>query len=123
MNERAPVSAFALESSSRIVGVLADLVEGVAHRAAAIVLEELDRREPAAASTVSEFVSVMEAAEILRADRQRVYDLLSRGKLRRWKDGSRTLIRRDELLAYIAGGVAPVLPTPSRDRMGSGAAA
>ena len=118
-----PASSLASPSSSRIPGLLADVVEEVAQRAAAIVLEELDRREPATRSSAPEFVSVKEAAEILRSDRQRVYDLLSRGKLRRFKDGARTLVRREELLVYIAGDVAPVLPTGSRDGIARGAAA
>jgi excisionase family DNA binding protein len=51
-----------------------------------------------------EFLTVPEAAELLRADRQRVYDLCSSGRLTRHKDGSRTLIRRAELEAHLAAG-------------------
>ena len=89
-------------------------VEAVAARAAAIVLDELDARQPAGVE--SEFVTVDEAAEILRSARQRVYDLCSNGRLTRVKDGSRTLLRRDEILAYLAGkSVAHALPTPQRN--------
>src|SRR5215208_4761648 len=42
-------------------------------------------------------MSVAEAAEFLRCDRQRIYDLLSQGRLSRVKDGSRTLVLRQEL--------------------------
>lgn len=51
----------------------------------------------------SEFLTVAEAADLLRADRQRVYDLLSAGRLIRHKDGSRVLVKRAELEAYLNG--------------------
>ena len=51
----------------------------------------------------SEYLTVQEAADMIRADRQRVYDLLSSGRLTRHKDGSRVLIRRAELEAYLHG--------------------
>jgi excisionase family DNA binding protein len=47
------------------------------------------------------WLSVLEAAELLRCKRQRVDDLLSQGRLARYKDGSRTLLRRAEVDAYI----------------------
>jgi excisionase family DNA binding protein len=43
-----------------------------------------DRREP-------ELLTVVEAAERIRAKPQRIYDLLSDGRLSRHKDGSRVL--------------------------------
>jgi excisionase family DNA binding protein len=55
----------------------------------------------------SEFLTVPEAADVLRADRQRVYDLLSSGRLTRHKDGSRVLVRRAELEAYLSGSPQP----------------
>lgn len=48
-----------------------------------------------------EYATVVEAAEILRAKPQRVYDLLSARVLTRHKDGSRTLVERAELEAYL----------------------
>jgi excisionase family DNA binding protein len=48
-------------------------------------------------------VTVIEAADLLRAKRYRVDDLLSRGTLTRIKDGSRTLIERAEIEAYLGG--------------------
>src|SRR5262245_11459305 len=42
----------------------------------------------------SPFVTVDEAARILRCDRQRIYDLASAGRLPRVKEGGRTLHRR-----------------------------
>jgi excisionase family DNA binding protein len=52
----------------------------------------------------SPYMSVVEAAEWLRSSRQRVDDLCSQGKLTRFKEGSRTLISRDELAAYVKNG-------------------
>jgi excisionase family DNA binding protein len=46
----------------------------------------------AASDSVSPWLSVVEAAELLRCKRQRVDDLLSQGRLARYKDGSRTLV-------------------------------
>lgn len=70
------------------------------------VAELLADRAPAV--DVSPYLSVAEAAELLRADRQRVYDLLSSGRLTRHKDGARVLVLRAELAAYLlspeAGG-------------------
>lgn len=87
-----------------------DVLEAVARRAAEIVLERLpaDRNGPE-----SEFLSVAEAAELLRSSRQRVYDLLSDGRLTRHKDGSRVLVERAELVAHLR-------PTASRGRTRSG---
>ena len=97
-----------------------ELVEAVAdeaaRRAVAIVRAELAALSPAA----SEYLTVPEAAELLRARPQRVYDLLSEGRLQRFKDGSRVLIRRADLEAYLADGVARVLPTAARSGAGSG---
>lgn len=51
----------------------------------------------------SPYLTVPEAAELLRCKRPRVDDLLSQGKLTRVKEGSRTLIARAELEAYLRG--------------------
>ncbi len=77
-----------------------ELVEAVAQRAAEIVLEQL-----AAPDQSSPWLTVPEAAEYLRASRQRIYDLLSSRRLTRHRDGTRVLIRRDELDRYLASGV------------------
>ena len=90
----------------------AELVESIARRAAEIVLERLG-----APPAESEFLTVEEAAELLRCGhddegrvkRQRVYDLLSDGRLERFKDGSRVLVRRADVVAHLR-------PTPSRTR-------
>ncbi len=78
-----------------------ELVEAVAQRAAEIVLEQLSGRSHPA----SPWLTVPEAAEYLRASRQRIYDLLSSRRLTRHRDGTRVLIRLDELDRYLAGGV------------------
>ncbi len=83
------------------------VLETVAARAAELVLERLETPSPAA----SEFLTVAEAAELLRAKPQRVYDLLSDGRLERFKDGSRVLVRRADVAAHL-------LPTGSRGRTG-----
>jgi excisionase family DNA binding protein len=44
-----------------------------------------------------------EAENMLRCKRERVYDLLSQGRLPYLKDGSRVLIRRADVLAYLEG--------------------
>jgi excisionase family DNA binding protein len=76
----------------------AEAVETIAARAAELVLEQLEaERSPA-----SEFLSVYEAAALLRSSRQRVYDLCSSGRLRRYKDGARVLVERAELERYLA---------------------
>lgn len=92
---------------------LDELVERVASR----VLERL----PAAAPT-SPYMSIDEAADYLRAKRQRVYDLLSASRLTRFKDGSRVLVSREGLDAHLSG-VAHSLPTGSRRRMATRSAA
>ncbi len=99
------------------------LVDAIAERAAEIVLERLGEREALAGSP---YLSVDEAAEYLRSSRQRVYDLLSSGRLSRHKDGSRVLVARAELEAHLAGEavgrVAQPLPRRSQGRTRSGVA-
>lgn len=99
------------------VTVPPELVEAIAELVEERVLERLeaDRRD-----SVSPYLTPVEAAELLRAGRQRVYDLLSSGRLRRYKDGARVLVSRDELEAYLDGDgsrrIALRCPTPSDPR-------
>jgi excisionase family DNA binding protein len=72
-----------------------ELVDTIANRAAALVLERLDGSMPA-----SEFLTVEEAAEVLRCKPQRIYDMRSDGRLSRFGDGSRALVSRRELVAH-----------------------
>jgi excisionase family DNA binding protein len=53
----------------------------------------------------SPYLSVQEAAACLRAPRSRVYDLLSAGRLSRFKDGARVLVSRAEIEAHLAGAM------------------
>lgn len=85
-----------------------DAVEAIAARAAELVLERLGDAQAAP----SEFLSVQEAAAFLRCSRQRVYDLLSDGRLARHKDGSRVLVSRADLVAHL-------LPHNPRSRIGT----
>jgi excisionase family DNA binding protein len=82
--------------------VPAGWLDAVAQRAAEIVLAHDERRCVRAAA--SPYLNVAEAAEYLRAKPQRVYDLLSSRRLTRFKDGSRTLVSRAELDAYLENG-------------------
>lgn len=50
----------------------------------------------------SPYLTILEAAQLLRCKRQRVDDLLSQRRLSRYKDGSRTLVSRAEIDEYIA---------------------
>lgn len=89
-------------------------LERVARRAAELVRVEI---APVAVVSSSPFLTVAEAAAYVRAKPQRIYDLLTQRRLSRFKDGSRTLVSKDELDAHLAGEavgrVAPVLPTGS----------
>jgi excisionase family DNA binding protein len=49
-------------------------------------------------------MTIPEAAEYLRCSRQRIDDLLSQRRLRRYKDGSRTLVSRAEVEVYVGSG-------------------
>jgi excisionase family DNA binding protein len=54
-------------------------------------------------------VKADEAAEYLRCDRQRIYDLVSSRRLTKLKDGSRVLLFRAELDEYVASSLPPRL--------------
>jgi excisionase family DNA binding protein len=86
-----------------------ELLERIARRAAELVLERLGGQNDA--RELSEFLTVPEAADLLRAKPQRVYDLVSSGQLERFKDGSRVLVRRADVVAHL-------LPSSSQSRTG-----
>ena len=73
-------------------------LDALAQRVAAI----LDQRTPVTQRDERRYLSVAEAADYLRCSRQRVYDLCSQGTLRRLKDGTRVLLDRAEIDAYLA---------------------
>jgi excisionase family DNA binding protein len=92
-------------------------VETIAERAAELALE----RGGNGCVGASPYLSVTEAAEYIRAKRQRIYDLLSARRLTRFKDGRRVLVARAELDAYLVGRssvIAPGLPLPLQTRIG-----
>jgi len=71
-----------------------------------VLVDEAVREQLAAHTSTngsSPYMTVTEAAEYLRASKQRVYDLLSAGRLTRRKDGTRVLVSREELEAHLAG--------------------
>jgi excisionase family DNA binding protein len=73
------------------------LVEAIAERAAEIVLEQrADDRDVS-----SPWLSIAEAADYARCDRQRIYDLRSSGRLSPYSDGSRAVVSRVELDAHL----------------------
>jgi len=63
---------------------------------------ELARREAEApAEPESQFLTISEAAELLRCNRGRIDNLLSARRIPRVKEGARTLIRRVDVDAYL----------------------
>jgi excisionase family DNA binding protein len=80
-----------------------EILSAIAVLVVPLVLGELQRSETRRADEL-EYLTVAEAAERLRAKPQRVYDLLSAGRIRRYKDGARVLVKRTELEAYLAKG-------------------
>jgi excisionase family DNA binding protein len=89
----------------------AEVLEAIVAEVEQRVVARLAEHEPPA-----EFLTVDEAADLLRAKPQRVYDLCSAGVLRRFKDGARTLISRSELLEHLGAGCPPVAQARGRQR-------
>jgi excisionase family DNA binding protein len=77
--------------TERVCDLPDDLVDELARRVAALL-------EP---SGLSPYLSVSEAADVLRCKPQRIYDLLSSRRLTRFKDGSRVLLSREEIDTYL----------------------
>lgn len=93
------------------------LVQAIAAAVEARVVERLPNFDVLGENRGSEYLTTAEAAELMRCTRQRIYDLLSAGRLRRYRDGRRVLIRRAEIQAHLAGEeVAPTLPPFPRSR-------
>ena len=88
-NGTAPTPGAALDAA------LVALVPAIADRVADLLAERLtaDARSP--------WLTVAEASEYLRCKPKRIYDLLSQRRLPAHHDGSRVLLRRDELDAYV----------------------
>ena len=70
-------------------------IERIAERVASLA---------ASSSPSDPWLSIDEAAEYLRAKPQRLYDLVSTGRLKPAKDGRRLLFRRSVLDAYLESG-------------------
>lgn len=51
---------------------------------------------------LAQYMSVAEAAEYLRCKRNRVYDLVAQKRVPSYRDGTRVLLKRDELDRYLA---------------------
>jgi excisionase family DNA binding protein len=83
------------------------VVEQIAEVAAEIVLVRL--REMETARPQYEYLTIPEAAALLRCGRQRIDNLLSSGRLTRVKEGRRTLVARGEIEEYL-------VRFPKRDR-------
>ena len=80
-----------------------DDVEALVAEVTDRVLERLVEQRELAPSE-SPYVTVSEAAKILCAQAQRIYDLCSRGRLTRYRDGTRVLLDREEILGYLREG-------------------
>lgn len=76
-----------------------EIVEAIAERAAALVSDRLPATE--------EWLDVDGAAAYMKCGKSRVYALTSQGALPVFKDGSRSLYRRDDLREFILSGGAP----------------
>jgi excisionase family DNA binding protein len=86
-------------SEHRVELLLSDeVVDQIADRAAALVLERLD------AVIASRWMSVTEAAAYARCSVQHIYDMRSDGRLQRHGDPGHALVDRRELDAYLEGG-------------------
>jgi excisionase family DNA binding protein len=73
-----------------------EVVDAIARRAAELVLERLDQ-----AGGAGEWLTVEEAAELLRCQPQRIYTLRSTGRLPRHVEGGRALVARSDLLRLV----------------------
>lgn len=73
-----------------------EAVEAIARVAAELVLERLDTAAPA-----GDWLTIDEAAAVLRCKARRIYDLRSSGRLGRYSEGGRALVSRRELVALV----------------------
>src|SRR5947207_130289 len=93
--EGAPAAGGAarVSSDSLALALPPDLVEAIAQRAAAIVLERSSERP----SDASPYMTLVEACEYLRCKRQRIDNLLLERRLTKVKEGGRLLLLRAEV--------------------------
>jgi excisionase family DNA binding protein len=87
--------------TSRQPGALAltvppELVDEIARRAADLLAEQYGR--------VPDYLTATETASYMRCgSKQRVYDLVSQGRIEPCRDGTRLLFKRSTVDAYLAG--------------------
>ena len=91
-------AGFPSNDSDAVVAMLDVLAPALADRVVALVSERVGQ-----VGEQSPWLTVAEAADYLRCAPKRIYDLLSQRRLPRHKDGSRVLLHRGELDAYLAG--------------------
>jgi excisionase family DNA binding protein len=72
----------------------------------AFIEERISSHVERTAAAGSPWLNVEQAAVYIAASPQRIYDLLSAGRIPKHKDGRRVLIRREDLDAYLLNGVA-----------------
>lgn len=95
-------SARAVAAPASLDALVGSLATSIADRIAKeIQRRDRIRQQQVAATATSPFMTIEEAAAYLRCKPQRIYDLVWTGRISRHKDGSRVLIRRDELAAYV----------------------
>jgi excisionase family DNA binding protein len=70
------------------------------------VADVLEGRQAGAAPAAARWLSIDEAADYIRASRQRIYDLRSSGRLSRTGDGGRAVVDRAELDRLLERGDA-----------------
>jgi excisionase family DNA binding protein len=78
-------------------------LEALADRVAALVAARLGPSHGA-------WIGVREAADYLACKPQRIYDLVSQGRLPHRRDGRRVLFRRADLDRYLGGEIPPPRP-------------
>jgi excisionase family DNA binding protein len=61
----------------------------------------MQKTKSAASRSQPQFVSVKEAAELVRLSQVSIRRYLGQGKLKRYKVGSRTLLRYDNVMALV----------------------
>jgi excisionase family DNA binding protein len=95
----------ALFETERAIGALTfQLPPEFVEQLIEVIMKKLETRLSAAAeSAPSDLMTVAEAAAYIRAKPQRIYDLIGSRRLPRMKDGSRVLIKRGDLEAWISG--------------------
>lgn len=73
-----------------------EVIEAIAQRTAEVIASSV-------APSVDEYLTVPEAAAVLKCGPKRVYDLTGRGLLGKVHDGSRVLVPRTAIDAYLRG--------------------